>query len=128
MVQVRKRITCIVCPLSCSGEVLIENGTPASITGFSCQRGENYANEEVTAPRRLLTTTVRIQGGELPLLPVRSAKPLPKDYIRRCARHLSRVVAKAPVAAGEVVCSNILGLGTDIIASREIRAKGEDVR
>lgn len=128
MVQLRKQVTCIVCPLSCSGEVLIESGTAISITGFSCQRGENYANEEVTAPRRMLTTTVKVQGGELLLLPVRSEKPLPKEHIRRCARLLSQVVIKAPIAAREVICANILGLGTNIIASREISAKAEDVK
>lgn len=128
MDQLKKQITCIICPLSCSGEVLVESGTIVSITGFSCQRGETYANEEVTAPRRMLTTTVKVQGGELPLLPVRSEKPIPKEHIRRCARLLSRVVTKAPIAARTVICTNILGLGSDIIASREISAKEEDIR
>ncbi|MBP2650296.1 MAG: hypothetical protein H6Q74_1121 [Firmicutes bacterium] len=116
----KRRISCIVCPLSCEGEVSSKSGIVNAVTGFSCPRGEAYAREEVTAPKRMLTTTVRINGGKLPLLPVVSQQALPKDKIIPCARCLANLTIIAPIKEGEVVVANILNLGVDIIASRDI--------
>lgn len=125
MDQIKKQINCIVCPLSCIGEVLEEGGVIVAVTGFSCRRGADYAKEEVIAPKRMYTGTVRIQGGVLPRLPVRSEKMMPKEQIKQCARYLSRVSAQAPVAGGQVICPDILGLGINIIASRDMDTKQE---
>lgn len=120
MEQVKRRLSCIVCPMSCLGEVTIEDGQVSSVTGFTCPRGEKYAREEVTAPKRTLTTTVRITGAHLPLLPVISKTALPKGKVIDCARFLSNVETTAPVQEGDVICSNILGLGVDIVAARDL--------
>ncbi|VBB05446.1 Hypothetical protein LUCI_0656 [Lucifera butyrica] len=120
MAESSRKISCIVCPLSCMGEVTVENGEIKAISGFTCQRGMNYAREEVTAPKRMLTTTVRVLSGELPLLPVISKTALPKEKIVECARCLSGLTVTAPVREGDVVCANILGLGVDIVASRSL--------
>ena len=120
MAQCVKKLNCIVCPLSCVGEVTLEDGQIQAITGFTCDRGINYGEEEVTFPKRTLTTTVKVDDGELPLLPVVSKTALPKDQVMACARHLSSVRVKAPVTEGDIVCTNILGLGVDIIATRDL--------
>jgi CxxC motif-containing protein len=118
-----QRLSCIVCPLSCEGKVVYENGQIKEIIGFACQRGLNYAREEVTAPKRTLTTTLRIRNGELPLLPVVSKPTLPKDQVVACARYLATVTVEAPVQEGDVVYGNILDLGVDIVATRDILQK-----
>ena len=59
-----------MCPMGCEMTVTLENGKFVSVTGNSCPRGARYAETEVTDPRRMLTTTVQIKGGLLPLLPV----------------------------------------------------------
>ena len=120
MAQCVKKINCIVCPLSCVGEVTLADGQIETIAGFTCDRGNKYGQEEVTFPKRTLTTTVKVDGGELPLLPVVSKAPLPKDRVIDCARHLSCVKIKAPIMEGDIICSNILGLGVDIIATRDL--------
>lgn len=118
-----RKLSCIVCPMSCTGEVTIENGQVTAISGFTCQRGIEYATEEVTAPKRMLTTTVRIQNGKLPLLPVVSAQPIPKEKIKEAVRYLANVIVQAPVAVGDVICADILGLGVAVVASRDLTAK-----
>jgi CxxC motif-containing protein len=118
-------MNCIVCPIGCEGTIAFENGKIKEIIGFTCQRGIDYAREEVTAPRRTLTTTIRITNGELPLLPVISKTNLPKDKIIACARCLSTVTVTAPVYEGDVVYRNILNLGVDIIATRDILPKAQ---
>lgn len=117
-----RKINCIVCPLSCVGEVIIEDGQIKDSTGFTCDRGTQYGQEEVTAPKRTLTTTVQVEGGELPLLPVVSKTALPKDQVMAAARQLAGVKIKAPVKEGDIVCADILGLGVDIVATRDLDA------
>lgn len=113
-------MNCIMCPMGCEMTVTIENGAVTSVTGNTCPRGPKYANDEVTAPKRMLTSTVAIDGGVLPLLPVVSANVLPKERILDCARYLRGVKLQAPVKTGDVVVENILGLGVNIIASRDM--------
>ena len=69
-----KVMNCIMCPMGCEMTVTLENGKFVSVTGNTCPRGAKYAETEVTDPRRMLTTTVRIRGGLLPLLPVVSGR------------------------------------------------------
>lgn len=113
-------MNCIMCPMGCEMTVTIENGAVTNVTGNTCPRGAKYANDEVTAPKRMLTSTVAVEGGMLPLLPVVSANVLPKERILDCARFLRSVKVTAPIKTGDVVVKDILGLGVDIIASRDM--------
>ena len=106
--------------MSCELTATVEDGVVTNVTGNFCPRGAQYAKEELTAPTRMLTSTVRIEGGRLPLLPVVSAKKLPKGRVVECAEALRTVSVKAPVHAGDVVAADILGLGVDIVASRDM--------
>ena len=115
-----KVMNCIMCPMGCELTVTLEEGKFASCTGNTCPRGAKYAQDEVTAPKRMLTGTVAVEGGLLPLLPVVSATVLPKEKVLECAAYLRTVTVKAPVKAGDVVVPNILGLGVDVVASRSM--------
>ncbi len=113
-------MNCIMCPIGCELTVTLADGAFVSVSGNSCPRGAAYGKDEVTAPKRMLTGTVACTGGLLPLLPVVSAKPLPKDRVLDCAAYLRQVEVAAPVACGQVVVEDILGLGVDIVASRNL--------
>ena len=56
-----KELICIVCPKGCRLTVDEFNGY--KVTGNACQRGAAYGYKELTNPTRVLTTTVKIQGG-----------------------------------------------------------------
>ena len=71
-----KQLNCINCPLGCLLTVTLEDGKITKVTGNTCPRGEKYAHQELTDPQRMLISTVRIEGGELPLLPVVSKTTL----------------------------------------------------
>ncbi len=115
-----KVMNCIMCPMGCEMTVTLKDGKFASVTGNTCPRGAKYAQDEVTAPKRMLTYTVKVNGGLLPLLPVVSANVLPKEKVMECAAYLRDVVVEAPVKTGDVIVKDILGLGVDIIASRDM--------
>lgn len=76
----------------------------------------------MTDPRRVLTTTVRIKGGSLPLLPVRTATAIPKGLLSKAVATLADVEVEAPINTGDVIVSDFLGTGTDVIASRDMEA------
>jgi CxxC motif-containing protein len=67
-----------------------------------------------------LTTTVRIKGGVHPLLPVRTDQPIPKQKLREAMLATADLVVEAPVIMGDVVVENFLGLGVNLIATRDL--------
>ena len=114
-----KEIRCIVCPTGCLVHVENINGE-LIIEGHSCKRGEEYAREEFIAPKRILTTTMQVENGFLPLIPVRSDRPIPKDRLRDTLKIIAQTVAEAPIKMGDILIENVLGLEINIIASRDL--------
>ena len=76
-----KEIICTVCPRGCHIMVEGDGENIKSVEGYSCKRGMDYASSEYAHPVRILTTTVKMDGIESDLLPVRSSKPIPKEMI-----------------------------------------------
>lgn len=118
-----KLVICTVCPQGCRITVTGEGSSIASVTGFTCARGETYARQEFVCPMRILTGSVRTEGAAEPLLPVRSAERIPRDKIPECMKILRTVKVKPPVGIRDVVVKDILGTGVDIVASGELAAK-----
>lgn len=122
-----EKITCIICPNSCRLEATMNSDGSITITGHTCPRGEEYGKNEFIAPVRSLITTMRINNGVLPVIPVRSNKPLPKEKIFEAMNVVNQTSVDAPVKMGQVIIQNILGLqGIDVIASRDMEKKGHD--
>lgn len=119
-----KQMNCIMCPMGCLLTVTLTDGAVTDVKGNTCPRGEIYAHQELTNPQRMLTSTVSVQGGVLALLPVVSKTTLPKEKILECANELRNISVEAPIKTGDVIVSNILGLGVDIIASRDMEKIG----
>lgn len=113
----KKSLICVSCPLGCPIEVEIENGEVIAVTGNTCKRGDAYARAEITNPVRSLTTSVKVENGIHPVVPVKSAGAIPKDKMFECMNVINSVTVKAPVKIGDVVIENILGLGVDIVAT-----------
>ena len=112
-----KVIICTVCPTGCEMTVTGENGVVTSVTGNTCKRGEVYAASEFSDPVRTLTTTVRVEGGSEPLVPVRTEAPVPKRLIAEMMTLVNKVTLKAPVARGTVVLENVLETGVNIVTT-----------
>ena len=115
-------LTCINCPLGCALTVASENASVISVTGNTCQRGEAYARAEVTAPVRIVTTSVPVTGGSCPMVSVKTASAIPKDKIFDCISALKNVTATAPIAIGDVILQNVAGTGIDMVATRDVSA------
>jgi len=116
---------CIGCPLGCRLEVDADTSTNTvvEVRGFSCRRGKEYAVQEHTAPLRLVTTTVAIDNGLWPRLPVRSQMPVPKDKVKAICEHLRTVRVSAPVASGAIIWTDDQEPGIKIVAARTMPAR-----
>lgn len=115
-----KKFTCIVCPVGCElTATLSDDGKEVtSVEGNSCKRGVTYAVEELTAPKRTLTSTVRIAGAEDKLLPVRTDKPIPKGSLFDAMKIIKSVTVKAPVKIGDVLIADFIEPGINLIATK----------
>lgn len=118
----KRELTCIGCPLGCTLIVSMENRTVVSVEGNTCRRGDDYARKEVTNPTRIVTSTVRVEGGKDVTVAVKTKKDIPKSMIFDCVKALKGVTVKAPVKIGDVILSNAAGTGVDIVASSNVEA------
>ena len=112
-----RELTCVACPMGCQMTASIDNGVVVSVTGNTCPRGKKYAETECTHPVRPLTTTVKVEGGKHPVVPVKSADAIPKEKMFDCMAVLNGVCVKAPVKIGDVIVENICDTGVNIIAT-----------
>ncbi len=115
----KKVVTCTLCPEGCKIYVEIEK-EKIKVIGNTCKQGKEYAIQEVKDPRRILTTTIKIQDSTQKMLPVRSQKEIPKKLLKECVKKVSELKIKAPVKCGQIVCKNILDTGIDIVATRDM--------
>ncbi|MDR0841197.1 MAG: DUF1667 domain-containing protein [Christensenellaceae bacterium] len=116
-----KLYTCILCPNGCEIRAEVgEDGQPAAIAGHRCPRGEAYVRQEICAPLRNIASSVLVEGGELPLCSVRLTSPIPKARIFDMMRLIHAARVPAPVELGQVLIPNALGLGCDVIATRNV--------
>lgn len=120
--MVKRELTCISCPIGCQLEVEMEANEVVKITGNNCKRGAEYAKKECTNPTRIVTSTVVVLGGALPVVSVKTEADIPKQLVFDVIKELKKVSLKAPVKIGQIVIENILNTGINIIATTSVKS------
>lgn len=115
----KRELICIGCPMGCPLVVELEGSDVVSVTGQTCKRGEVYARKEVTNPTRIVTSTVKVEGGKVDMVSVKTRDDIPKGKIFECVKALKGVTVKAPVRIGDVIVANVAGTGVDIVATKD---------
>lgn len=118
----QKNLTCIGCPLGCQLTVELKNGEVMSVTGNTCKRGDDYARKEVVSPTRIVTSTVKVKGGNAPTVSVKTKSDIPKDKIFECVEALKEVEAAAPIVIGDIILKDVAGTGVDVVATKGVEA------
>lgn len=113
----KRDLTCVACPLGCSITVEYEGTEVLSVTGNTCKRGDAYARTEIINPTRSIASTVKVNGGVHPVVPVKTSAPIPKTMIFDCMKEINKVCVNAPVTIGQVIIADVLGTGADIVAT-----------
>lgn len=110
-------LTCINCPMGCP--LTVEKiGEEIVVKGNTCARGSIYGKQEFTLPKRMLTSLVKVEGGGV--VSVKTSDYVPKSKLFDILEILKDVKVSPPVKIGDVIVSNVLDLGVDIIATKNI--------
>ncbi len=116
----RSNIICINCPKGCRMTVETEDDEIKNVSGFSCPIGEKYAREEYENPSRILPTTVRVKNGLLPLVSVKTEKPISKRLLLDAMEEIAQIEIEAPVQIGQIIKRNVLNTGVNLVATRTV--------
>ncbi|MBE0480461.1 MAG: DUF1667 domain-containing protein [Dehalococcoidia bacterium] len=120
MAREKRHFTCVVCPVGCEIDVEAENGAILSMEGNRCKKWEEFVQQELREPMRVLTTTVRVKDAKWPVLPVRTDKAVPRRLIPEIMKEVSRIEMEAPVRISDVAVADIAGTGADVVATRSM--------
>lgn len=115
-----KELICIICPVGCSIKVskTIDN---ISIKGALCNRGIEYARQEILDPRRIVMTVIRVKNGNLPVVSVKTSIPIPKNCIDKVLKLTALIEVEAPIEIGQAIAKDICG--ANLVATRRIEVK-----
>lgn len=80
--------------MGCEITVEEEGGVVKNVNGNSCPRGKMYAESEAVCPKRVVTSTVRAENGEM--IPVKTSKPVKKDEIFKVMEIIKRTECVCP--------------------------------
>ena len=105
--------------MSCALTVDIESCRVVKVDGTKCPKGQDYAKTEIENPLRILTGTVLAKGLPFKMVPVRTDRPIPKAKILEAAAEMRKLRITKPPRMGEVIVANFMGLGVNLIATRE---------
>ncbi len=107
-----RKMICIMCPMGC--ELTVSKvGDKISVTGNSCNRGVTFAQEELTAPKRIVTTSVKTAKG---VRSCKTSKPIPKELMFACVQEIEKLRLK-DAKFGQVIIKNVLNTGADVIVT-----------
>ncbi len=115
-----RELICIGCPLGCRISVELNEGAIQGISGFTCKRGEVYARKEIINPERIVTSTIKVNQGDRPLVSVKTKKEIPKDKIFQCMKEINLIEVNAPVAIGDVLLVNAAETGVPVVATKDV--------
>ena len=108
-----KEVICTCCPKGC--HLQVDEANDYKVTGNGCPNGIAYGKEELTHPTRIITSTVRAEGGLHP-----RSKPVPKGQMAEVVAALDSIVLHTPIHVGQVVVENVCGTGADIVTCRNM--------
>lgn len=117
-----RSLVCIACPVGCRLEVRLEDDMDIMVSGNQCEKGDTYGREEVLAPKRVVTATVRLVHSVLRRLPVKTSGPLPREYISELLAEADRMELAPPLRRGQVLLTDFQGTGVDLVATRTVEA------
>ena len=112
-----RNMICIGCPMGCELTVEVENGKAVSVTGNTCGVGKKYAETEVSAPTRMVTTTIMSDSGKP--VPVKTGTAVPKGRIFDVVKAVKSASVKLPVKIGDIAVSDAAGTGVDVIVTKD---------
>ncbi|HYE67683.1 MAG TPA: DUF1667 domain-containing protein [Anaerovoracaceae bacterium] len=107
-----KTITCIMCPNCC--EITYD------LTGGMCGKGPEYVKNEILNPKRTLTSSIKVTGGAIPLVSVKTSGSIPKEKLRDAMKLINDIAVEAPVELGQIIQKDFMEEGIDLVATKTV--------
>lgn len=117
----KREMVCISCPKGCNMIVEYKDTTVLNVSGNSCSKGIDYAVDEITRPVRIVTSTVKVKNGSLPVVPVKTNKAIRRHLIFDVMKEIYDAEVKAPVKEGQVIIKNPAKCGADVVATLDLK-------
>ena len=117
-----RELTCIGCPMGCMVTVTMDGGEVTEVKGNTCPKGDIYARKEVVNPTRIVTSTIKITGGDKERVSCKTESDIPKSKIFEVMKDIDAAEVKAPAKIGDVLISDVAGTGVNVIATRNVAA------
>lgn len=115
-------INCVCCPNHCL--VRIEEGVQTVISGNRCENGSAYALGQLREPERVVEGEVHLRGAAADRCRVKLDRPVPTGKLEEIAKIMREFWAEAPVAAGQLLLTDIAGSGAALLAAEDVPANG----
>jgi len=122
--MIKRELICVICPNGCQLQAYIEEGeqiTVEDVMGHLCEKGPEWARQEIVNPMRTIASSVRVDKGEFPLVSVRTDSPIPLRNIFDVMVEIKALRLKAPIKIGDILIEKVLGLPCNIIATRNVQ-------
>lgn len=117
-----KQITCIVCPNGC----LLSIDDNLNVSGNLCLKGKEFAVNEIKDPKRTLTSTCKTVFKDAPVISVKTDKEIRKDDVLKVMEEINKVVIDKRMKIGDIVISDVLNSGANIVISSNVLMEGEN--
>lgn len=108
----KREMICIMCPLGCALTVT-KDGDNITVTGNTCNRGAVFGREEMTCPKRVVTTSVKTEKG---VKACKTTTAVPKSMIFDVVNEIERLRLK-DAKFGQVIIKNVLNTGADVVVT-----------
>jgi CxxC motif-containing protein len=112
------RLTCVLCPVGCELAIDRDAAGELRVAGHQCDKGVPFALEEVLRPKRNLATSVPVRGTSAQMVSVRLSAAVPREMLFPILAEIAKLRPEAPVRRGQVLITDVLGTGADVVATR----------
>jgi CxxC motif-containing protein len=113
----KRSMICLSCPIGCHLEVTADSSGELKVAGNRCPKGLDYAREEYTSPKRVVTATCRSRSQRMRRVPVRTNHPLAVELINDLLGEVYALELEPPLEAGHVLIRDFRGTGVDVVLS-----------
>jgi CxxC motif-containing protein len=122
--MIKKELICVICPNGCQLQADIQEGEqPAvtDVTGNLCDKGPEWARQEIVNPMRTIASSVLVEDGDFPMVSVRTDAPISLKSIFDVMGEIKAVRLNAPVKIRDIIIAKVAGLPCNIIATRNVQ-------